>query len=955
MAPQKSLRLFACMVLFILQAQAQKIHYPADASTLLRATASDAAELLNRALPAANIQTAAYTEMPDSGIVLIYDDNISDNQACKVRSLGSGRIVFQAAEDNGLVFGIYQYLHLLGYRFYQPGSIWEKIPALQTPFRSIDTVFTCRYTYKTWFLSGGHNKWAMDQDSRYDWDTYFGKNGHAWALYQRRNGMLGAHRFTGHRGDLMYGDYLETLKNNACYVASYNGSRVAGVQSVPDVNNPTAMNLWSNAIATQYLQYRQTILSNKSIYPDLYRSFRYNQGHIGIEVPDGAQWANTRDAMPCVRGELFSETDQQFILANHTVASIRQQLPGMRYQVYAYDTHADFPSAAFRPAQQIDVQVIPTAFQFETSTKGLLNRWYGKNVSLSEYHYMNIAQWSGETPSFRLGELKNTLERISTKNAQGIVWEAAPSKFATLPYLMAANNYLLRNQEVDSSLLDFSRNMFGTAAPVIYRLLQDWGSADVVNLNNGIQDNRYKIPYYLKQVKAADALLQNGTIEEKQRLRELKAFLHYMTLYYNWIFEQSTDKRKEDKASALCLYLARVADMKIVNSYAVLSTVVQPYAESHPLFVQYNTATGSAYLQGNLPQITDAEIERDFISDCSRYFPQINEYRFNEVAETARALELKGLKPLETISVNIGYTWGKNYTNRSEFFIYAKEAGSFSIRYNPVFDLEDKGSINITVEHNDHLLGVLTDHTLSRNSGKGSLDIQVPAAGIYKLSLVSKYRAGVELEIQTRGNFFYRHDGFLGNTVENYRKQPESLPGYIYVPAGINRLFFSLNNSNPGGQGYAGASAVNDVFRFSGADEVPLSAKSADRQDSALFSIDLPANSEGRFIRAGKMEQYRLCLANVSNIYWYARKNDCCAKTTGNLAAFPNPGNGEYRLGNGIEAVVADEIQIFSAQGTLISTLNREGVIRIGNQPAGIYFFRAKKDGITYTGRLIKN
>lgn len=942
------------MMLLALQSQAQNIHYPADASTLLRTTAADVAELLNRALTSADIQPVAYHSVPGPGFVLMYNDSITDNQACKVRRLDNGCILFEAAEDNGLVFGIYQYLHLLGYRFYQPGSIWEKIPALQSPFRSIDTVFTCRYTYKTWFLSGGHNKWAMDKDSEYDWDTYFGKNGHAWALYQRRNGMLGAHRFTGHRGDLMYGDYLETLKNNACFVASHNGSRLAGVQSVPDVNNPQAMNLWSNAIANQYQQYRQTILGNKAIYPDLYRSFRYNQGHIGIEVPDGAQWANTRDNMPCSRGELYSETDQQFILANHTVASIRQRLPGMRYQLYAYDTHADFPSAAFRPAQQIDVQVIPTAFQFETSTKGLLNRWYGKNVSLSEYHYMNIAQWSGETPSFRLSELKNTLDRISTKNAQGIVWEAAPSKFATLPYLMAANNYLLRNEAVDSSLLDFSRNMFGAAAPVIYRLLQDWGNADVVNLNNGIQDNRYKIPYYFKQVKAADALLQNGSPEERQRLRELKAFLHYMTLYYNWLFEQSADKRKEDKASALCLYLARVADMKIVNSYAVLSSVIQPYAESHPLFIQYNTANGTAYLQGTLPRITDAEIDRDFIGDCSRYFPQISEYRFNEVAETAQAMELQGLKPLETISVNIGYTWGKNYTNRSEFFIYARKAGRFTIHYNPAFDLDDKGSINITVEQNDHLLGVLTDHTLTRGSGKGSLDIQLPTAGIYKLSLVSKYRAGVALEIETRDNFFYRHDGFLGNTVENYRNHPESLPGYIYVPAGINRLFFSLNNSNPGGLGHAGTSAVNDAFRFSGPDQLPLYARYADRLDSALFSIDLPAHADGLFIRAGKMEQYRLCLANISNVYWYARKKDCCPKAGTHLTAYPNPGSGEYRLSNGKEAVVADEIQVFSAEGSLISTLNRQAVIQIGKHPTGIYFYRAKKDGITYTGRLVK-
>jgi hypothetical protein len=957
MASPKISRLLACLILFGISAQAQTIQYPADASTLLRSTASDMAELLSRATPSSPVQASAYNALPASGIVLLYNDSIADNQACRVRSNGSSCLIFEAAEDNGLVFGIYRYLHFLGYRFWQPGTNWENIPNLSNPYRNIDTVFTCRFKYKTWFLSGGHNKWAMDNDATYDWDTYFGRNGHAWALYQRRNGMLGAHRFTGHRGDLMGGAFLDTLKNNRCLVAPYNGSRLAVVQSVPDVNNPGAMDLWSKTVSGQYLQYRQTILNNKALYPDLYRSFRYNQGNIGIEVPDGAQWANTRDASPCSGGELYSESNQQFILANHTVNDMRRLLPAMRYQLYAYDTHADVPSPEHWPSRQIDVQVIPSAFQFETSTRGLLNRWYGKNVSISEYHYMNIAQWSGETPSFRLEELKNTLERLSNNNTQGIVWEAAPSKFATLPYLLAANNFLLNKVPVDSTLNDFCRSMFGNAHQVVYQLLQDWGSADVVNLSNGIQDNKYKIPHYLRQVQTAEALLQNGSPAEQQRLRELKAFLRYMTLYYNWLFEQSNDGRKEKLASSLCRYLARASSLKLVNSYALINMVVQPYGETHPLFLQYNTTNGTAYMQGSLPGLSDAEIDRDFREDCARHLAAIDKYSFNTVEETAAAMDRHGMQPLETISFNIGYTQGKNYTQRSEIFIYATKAGSFTVRYTPRFDMPDKGSINITVEENNSALGILTDYTIGRNRGEGTLTVHLPAAGIYKMSVVSKFQAAVSLSIATGGNYFFRHDAFLGNTVENYRANPESLPGYIYVPSGISNLYFSLNNSNPAGMGHAGASVVNEIFRFSGPDSVLLTAQPTPGGDSALFSIPLTSNTGGMFIRAGKMEQYRLCLANVSNFYWYARKKECCARenSTGKLSVYPNPSRGLFRFSSSGESAIAASVQVFSSSAQLLHTQYRTATIDIRHLPSGIYFYRASVGGKTSAGKLIKN
>ena len=151
----------------------------------------------------------------------------------------------------------------------------------------------------------------------------------------------------------------------------------------------------------------------------------------------------------------------------------------------------------------------------------------------------------------------------------------------------------------------------------------------------------------------------------------------------------------------------------------------------------------------------------------------------------------------------------------------------------------------------------------------------MPSAGTYKLSIVSKYKSATDLQITTNGNYFYKNGPYLGNTIENYRGDLLSLPGYFYVPAGINKIYFSLNNSNPGGAGFATPVEVNKTFEFRDNNNKSMVAKLATAADSALFYLDVPSDSDGSFWQAFKMEQYRLCFANTSNIQWYARRLPC--------------------------------------------------------------------------------
>ena len=875
-------------VIGMLCTKAQTVSYPLLSSQLLKSTAEDASMLLKKAIPGSGFTLQSYSAIPSTGIIFIYDSTITNNQACKVESNGTNYIKFSASQDNGLCFGIYQYLQNLGFRFYQPGSIWEMIPSLSSAYKKTDTLYSTNFKYNSWFISGGHNRWIMDNNGSYGWDTYFGENGHNWALYQRRNGMTGAYRFAGHRDDIMNGDYLSALQNNPCYVASYNNSRVANKQSVPDVNNTEAMKLWAKAIDQGYLHYKNTIYGNVNLYVNQFRNFNYAYKNIGIEVPDGAKWGNTIDNLGCSNTGYTKESDQQFTLANYTAQKIIANNPNARFQLYAYSTHADIPSANVAINENIDIQLVPAVYQNISSTNGLRNRWYNKTRNISEYNYLNLPGWSGETPAFYLDEFKTTLQIAKDKKSQGLMWEASPAKFASLPFLLAANCNLKDNVSVDNTLKEFCDNMFAGAGKTIYNLLQFW--TDSKNLAGGVS-NKYKAPLYLNMLTDAEQQIQNAPAVVKERLRELKAYLHYTIMYYDWAGDQRTDAAKVDKAAALCIYLAKVNKLQLVNSYYLIALITSKYSNTSNFYQQYNCINGSAYQNGNLPLITAAEIDNNFVNDKAAYSNLIKDYKFESASFIKDGFAVAGLDPLKKINVLLNYTNGLDYYNRIEYFIKAPAAGSFTIDYTPRFDMPDKGYINFTVESTDKTLEIVKDFSIDRNAGAGTLIINLPSAGTYKFSVVSKYKSAVTLDITTNKNFFYKSGAFFGRATEVYQNN-SGMPGYFYIPERINKLYFSISNSNPSGAGFATAENINIAFAIKDNNDKTLTARFVTPNDSALFYIDIPEETKGKFCRVTKMGNYNLIFSNISNVLWYAEPKPVpCSNANFTISVINKNGN----------------------------------------------------------------
>jgi hypothetical protein len=774
--------------------------------------------------------------------------------------------------------------------------------------------------------------------------------------------MTGAYRFNGHRGDIFTPGYISILQNNPCYIACNNGERKAGVQSVPDINNGNAKDLWATVIWQRYNSYKNNVLSAPLLYKNFYRNFNYDNEYIGIEVPDGSAFGNSTDNSGCTTGNFNGDpypriSDQQFILANHTATKINSLLPGKQFQCYAYSNHADIPSSNILINKNIDVQVVAAAFQSESSAAGLLGRWYKKHPNVSEYDYMNIPQWSGETPAFSFDNYKNTLSRLKLLNSQGIVMEASPAKFASLPFLFAGNRYLQNDINTDSSLQEFVNTMFTPAvAQSVLKLLHYWGDNNIMYGGDFFVDNKFKMPLFLQELNKAVSAAKNAGRDVSARLQELKAYLHYMVLYYDLVSDNRPFTQKSNKAAAICLYLASVNKLKLVNSYFLILDLVNKFPSNGEFYKKYNVTNGTAYLDGMLPMITEDEINSNFTSDLLQYGNIVPEYKFENVVDIISKMSSAGLKPVDKIKVAVGYTAGYENPGRCEFYFYATGPGSVKINCTSSFDIPSKGLINFTAEAVNSPLKVISDETITHANNTGIINITVPEKGLYRLSVVSKYRSYADLIITTNGNTFFKSGPFIGKHAENYFTDTlKSFPKYFYVP-GISKVYFSLNNGCYTGNCLQASLATQVAGLKDNLGRTPVVERSQD--DSTLYSMQVPAANSNSFWQVTRMREYNFCFANITNIQIFAEAKPEAGLPVINNEAFtvyPNPSNGNFYFRKNNAAMKFSSINIYDPLGNRVIGTYNAGSIDLSRFPAGVYIFSVQDQNKTIKGKLIKN
>jgi hypothetical protein len=230
------------------------------------------------------------------------------------------------------------------------------------------------------------------------------------------------------------------------------------------------------------------------------------------------------------------------------------------------------------------------------------------------YEYFGIPQWKGEQPRIVIKDLINRIKFAEANHFDMIIFESSTNLNSTLLMSMLSSIMMNPNLTWDEVYNRFLDNCFKDSKKPIQRLFNRWHSiADF---------NATEINYSIYDLNEASNLTKNAN--ELQRIRDLKAYLHYLVLYNEW---------GKDRTNSIILkqyfdYLYNSGNRNIVNVNALTQMFAATFSNDAILKSKYTykNILDKAWIKF----ITDTEIENNFKNDLKNYPPIFKENLSNQ-------------------------------------------------------------------------------------------------------------------------------------------------------------------------------------------------------------------------------------------------------------------------------------------------------------------------------------
>lgn len=932
----KKIIYFFILVISSLHAQIT-IHYDSiNVQQTLRRTAVDLSYLLGEATGMTYHVRWDSTDAT-TGVLLTIDESITSYRAHQGRAQGNGtnRLRFTSFTMDGVEYAVYQWLDEIGFKFYAPDENYTIVPTLASPFVVIDKIYVTNYSYHGWFGSGYIAPTALDSENTIIKD---------WELYQHRNNMKNEYTFGGHNETFHHVDSA-FLVNNECYIAERDSSRNLYVNSVADPLLPAARQRWADYLFRLDSQY----VASYNLNPN-YHFLK------GIETPDGSRWGNTNSNTLCEPGASGSEyptaSTQAFMLANHVTEyySTRISEP-FRTIMYAYGEANDTPAVEVNPL--IDVMIVG-AFGTVNSYVELMNRWTEKHPSTFEYDYINLPDQTYQTPYLKLDYYDAKHKRMNPSNSRGTFYESTFSKFASIPYLYAIQEYMEDSTEIITSMNEYYNLMYGSAASKIKELYDHWTSDVASTHGNFLADNFSRIPLYLKLVKEADDLNSDPLIAK--RITDLKAYLHYLVLMNESEFRYKDSVEQYNARYETCMYLLKTAYRKIANHYQQINVIVSKPSQSSALVPLFFTPVSGGYTTTTLwnqTQYSDAQINTIFEQDLLDY-PLYDDYHFANIIDIINQIDVLGYRPKQMIHQQLPETYSPSlgYSH-----IYAPAAGNIKVYYKIEFDSSGSKPILITLENKNQLYAD-AQTIYYANGDTGEITLTIPTAGYYVLLYTTPSHMKVNYHFQTNDNLFYKQDGITVDFANIYLDKA-SAARYFYVPEGTAKIWLTSNNAC-GLYGCLDTLMLRFSVNFFNSDSIapPIYYSGF---DSSLFYIEVPDSMDGKFWQMydRSITGYAISFANISNAYFHLEPgNDwdymSIENETISAAIYPVPASNYMTIECAERS--PKTYTIFTLQGKIVDTWQDDLPITLKNiahLSDGIYFLRIQSGNKLVTKKFI--
>ena len=548
------------------QSYGQVIYIPSGISNTVSESITDMAYWLEKG-SGKHFQIIAGTATVKNGIQLLPLDKSTvsadvkkqlnkDGQSFFLNVDGANAAIIIGTGTNSYINGIYTFLQELGFRWYMPGDTWAIVPQLNKVNLKINQVYKPDFRNRSYFGTGGTTGIpGVDPQNTFQKD---------FDIWNRRNRINSDFQDKGHMAEGFYQAYQKELNSHPEY-SCHN-----------KVNPYGRINISNDAVVKLFIAW-----AIQQVNPQNRFSI------IGVEPADGS--GGPDDCLPSNMPGIKNWSDKYFWLANKVAQAAKEKGLDNLVELYAYSSHVAPPG--FELHENVYPIIIPYAFQNLTSPEEFITLWQKKmnGRAMGIYDYWNITQWSSDLPQFNIYSISQKLRLWKQNNITTINLESTNAK-GPMGHAFWLATQLMWNTDLsfESLYSQFLTQCFGPAAPDIKRMYDRWsikyqGAMDVALSLNDLASAASK---------TTDTAIQ-------KRISELKAYVHYLKLYYDYQQEGSVSKY-----NALINYMYGIHNLRLVQTYALKA-----------YFIQTPTGYKSQATTENIKLIDNNEIEKNFQKD----------------------------------------------------------------------------------------------------------------------------------------------------------------------------------------------------------------------------------------------------------------------------------------------------------------------------------------------------
>lgn len=493
----------------------------------LRELAADLGDNLSRATGMSFIP-ATSANADGSGIYLKIE-NINPqtlkNQGYEITG-NDHSITIRANQLNGLRNGVYNYLYMLGFRFYLPGDIWIHVPKLNTVFLNVNEQRYPVFENRAMFGTGGFPYHPVLDPQK----TVQKK----WEQWLQRTDWSSEEYIGGHMGEAFNKKYEAVLKSDTSLLARYNGRRTWSQSAKWCVSNARFVELFVKDRLEAY---------------EAQRTKSPERHFISVEPADGGGYCQCENC-----AKIGTPSDQVFYLANQVAREIKKRWPDGGVSLYAYSDHAALPKDPVD--DNVYVAVIPYAFQQIAVPEILLSEWRKKCTLMGIYDYWNLTDGSKDLP--KLNYLLYVPQKIGLWTQLGIkgyTLESGYSKFGSGLFLYFLSRMAWdRNANINQLLGEFCSTNFGPAGDIMRSMFTRWSE----NF-----DAHQEVGRALDDIKKSRQLTSDPQI--LSRLKEVEDYIYY-TAYYTDAVDHFDSENAFQKIENCIRYIWSVYDECLLNT-----------------------------------------------------------------------------------------------------------------------------------------------------------------------------------------------------------------------------------------------------------------------------------------------------------------------------------------------------------------------------------------------------